>query len=327
MSGRFSEAQFPPIRRFTIGNLKHADINELEIPAKLLQIGHRIFKVGHVNLLNDQEMTRYGIRMGWGSCGYHFLKAFPHREVEVPFNTYQQKTLPDGTKATHSNGSAIMEPVQIMVKDPVTRTDHEYAEIARVVFTALSEQNPDRLMGVDSFKNEDGDRELAGLYINLGELDFEESDGDDVDAPWTNWEVPYELAAQYFGELELPSAPVSSSSTVIANEDPISMPASSISREIYTPSPAINPDELDPIQRELDGEVQEAISAQPDQSTQKLGSPREWPKVETDYIRTRSPLIAPRARRTERDLIQRPSTSSPRNWSPVEAMPGFRSRS
>lgn len=325
VTGHFHESLFPRIGRFTIGNLKHADISELEIPAKIVQIGHRIFRCAYVNLRDDNQMSLYGKRMSWGSCARAFLATFPHRYKPVPYNTYRQATLPDGTPAIHPNGTAIMEPVQIMVDQPVTRTDAEYAKIARRVFRALSVQNPERLMGVDSYENAYGERKIAGVYLNLGEIELDiESDDEDTSFPWIEADIPEELANEYFGDYdEIPDFPFETHVDEVSKA--ASAELSSDSRAIFTPSPGINPDDLDAIQRELENEVQEAISTEREPA-RKSSSPKQWPKVKTEsYTRVRSPLSAPMARRSF--IPVKSSIGSPGNWRTVESTPGFRSRS
>jgi len=147
VTGRFPDELLPPSReRWQIGNL-NADLADLEIPTKLLMADDWIVRSGYIDLKNDQQMSRYGSAMSW-AYPVHFLKEFPARVI------------------------TIIVPNQPPRRVQFSRTDADYIDAARRVFESLYSQNSDRILGAEFMETENGDEELAGIYLNMGEYDY-----------------------------------------------------------------------------------------------------------------------------------------------------------
>ncbi|MBS0605365.1 MAG: hypothetical protein KF898_09320 [Parachlamydiales bacterium] len=147
VTGRFPDELLPPSReRWQIGNL-NADLTDLEIPTKLLMADDWIVRTGYIDLKNDQQMSRYGSAMSW-AYPFQFLKEFPARVI------------------------TIIVPNQPPRRVQFTRTDADYIDAARRVFESLYSQNYDRILGAEFMESENGDEELAGIYLNMGEYDY-----------------------------------------------------------------------------------------------------------------------------------------------------------
>lgn len=147
VTGRFPDELLPPSReRWQIGNL-NADLTDLEIPTKLIMADDLIVRSGYIDLKNDQQMSRYGSAMSW-AYPIRFMKEFPARVI------------------------TIIVPNQPPRRVQFLRTDADYIDAARRVFESLYCQNHDRILGAEFMKTENGDEELAGIYLNMGEYDY-----------------------------------------------------------------------------------------------------------------------------------------------------------
>jgi hypothetical protein len=147
VTGLFPDELLPPSReRWQIGKL-NADLIDLEIPTKLLKADDWIVRSGYIDLKNDQQMSRYGSAMSW-SYPFDFLKEFPARVI------------------------TIIVPNQPPRRVQFSRTDADYIDAARRVFESLYSQNSDRVLGAEFMETENGEEELAGIYLNMGEYDY-----------------------------------------------------------------------------------------------------------------------------------------------------------